>query len=54
MPEEKEERLKEKLRGYYGTAMANGLPLAVLDLARIEEMDEEELEKEAEKLHLGQ
>lgn len=46
MPDEKDkEKLKEQLRDYYGTAMVNGFPMAVLDLAKFEDMDEEELQK---------
>ncbi len=50
--EERKEELKEKLRDYYGTAAAAGYPMALIDLARIENMSEEELEKEAGKQHI--
>ncbi|MCR4952298.1 MAG: hypothetical protein K6A40_13380 [Solobacterium sp.] len=47
-----EEELREKLMDYYGTAAASGMPAAVIDLVRVENMDEEELRKEAEKNHI--
>ena len=46
---ESTEELREKLKDYYGTAVASGMPMAVLDLARVETMDTDDLEKEAEK-----
>ena len=50
--EEKSEELKEKLMDYYGTAAASGNPMAVIDLVRVENMSDEEIEKEAEKNHI--
>lgn len=50
--EEKIEELRQKLRDYYGTAMTSGMPMAVIDLARVERMDDEEVLEEAEKNHI--
>lgn len=50
--DERTEELREKLKNYYGTAAASGMPMAVLDLARVETMDADDLEKEAEKNHI--
>jgi len=50
--DEKVEELKEQLMDYYGTAMTSGMPMAVIDLGRIESMDDEEIMKEAEKLSI--
>ena len=46
------EELREKLKDYYGTAMVSGNPMAVIDLSRVEDMDEEEIRREAEKNHI--
>ena len=46
------EELREKLKDYYGTAMVSGNPMAVIDLSRVENMDEEEIRREAEKNHI--
>lgn len=43
------EELRAQLRDYYGTAMVSGFPAAVLDLGRIERMDDEEIVEEAKK-----
>ena len=52
-PEQDEiEELREKLKDYYGTAMASDIPMAVLDLARVERMDDREILEEAEKNHI--
>ncbi len=48
--DERAEELREKLSDYYGTAMASGMPMAVIDLSRIDRMTDEEIEKEAEKI----
>ena len=50
--DERIEELREKLIDYYGTAMACGMPMVAYDLARIEDMSPEEIEKEAEKNHI--
>ena len=53
MPEEKEiERLREKLEDYYGTAMASGMPMAVIELSEVSSMSDEEVIERTEKLHL--
>jgi hypothetical protein len=46
------EELREKLKDYYGTAMMSGNPMAVIDLSRVEDMDEQQLREEAEKNHI--
>ena len=46
------EELREKLKDYYGTAMMSGNPMAVMDLSRVENMDEQQLREEAEKNHI--
>ena len=46
------EELREKLKDYYGTAMMTGNPMAVMDLSRVENMDEQQLREEAEKNHI--
>jgi hypothetical protein len=46
------EELREKLKDYYGTAMMSGNPMAVMDLSRVEDMDEQQLREEAEKNHI--
>ncbi len=46
------DEIKEKLEDYYGTAMVSGFPMAMMDLASLEEKSEEELEELAESLHL--
>ena len=50
--EEKIEELREKLKDYYGTAMVSGMPMAVIDLAKLENMDDGEILEEAEKNHI--
>lgn len=42
MPKDIDE-IKAELEDYYGTAMTNGFPMAVIDLGNLDEMDEEEL-----------
>ena len=44
------EKAREILQDYYGTAMMNGFPAAQAELNRLEEMDEEELQKLAEEI----
>ncbi|MBQ8996201.1 MAG: hypothetical protein IJ091_10345 [Oscillospiraceae bacterium] len=48
------ERLKEELETYYGTAAVNGFPMAVMDLADLENKSDEELEELAQELGLEQ
>ena len=43
------EELRAQLRDYYGTAMMSGFPAAVIDLGKIERMDDEEIVEEAKK-----
>lgn len=37
------ERLRALLKDYYGTAMFNGFPMAVIDLAKVDRMSDEEV-----------
>lgn len=50
--DEKVEELKEQLMDYYGTAMTSGMPMAVIDLARVDRMTDEEIEREAVQNHI--
>ena len=50
---DKEKSAKEKLEDYYGTAMASGFPMAVIDLANVSNMSEDKAEEECEKLGLN-
>lgn len=51
-PEDEIEELREKLKDYYGTAMVSGMPMAVMDLARVDNMSDEEVVKEAKRNHV--
>ncbi len=46
------EEIRSELMDYYGTAMVNGFPMAVVDLSKIESMNENELCELAEELGL--
>jgi len=50
--DEDKESAKEKLMEYYGSAMST-FPMAVIDLAKAENMTEEEAEEMCEKLGIG-
>ena len=39
--DEKAKELREQLMDYYGTAMSSGMPMAVIELAEIENMSDE-------------
>ena len=41
------ERLREDLKDYYGTALASGFPMAMMDLSEVEHASEEELARKA-------
>ena len=43
MCDDKVEKLREELKDYYGTAMASGFGMAVLDLAKVDRMTDEEI-----------
>ena len=43
------DRLRRDLIDYYGTAMAGGFPMAVIDLAKIERASDSEIVRIAEK-----
>ena len=47
--DERAEELREKLRDYYGTAMASGMPMAVIDLAEVDDLDDDEVREKARK-----
>lgn len=42
-------RLRRDMKDYYGTAMFNGFPMAVIDLSRVERMSDRELVELAQK-----
>ncbi len=48
------EELRRKLKDYYGTAVTSGMPVAVIDLARVGLMSDEEVEEEARKNHIDE
>ena len=37
------DRVKEALKDYYGTAMTSGFPMAVVDLAKVDTMNDDEV-----------
>ena len=37
------EQLRALLKDYYGTAMFNGFPMAVIDLGKVDRMSDEEV-----------
>ena len=43
------DRLRRDLKDYYGTAMFNASPMAVMDLSRIERASDMEIVEEAQK-----
>lgn len=43
------DRLRRDLKDYYGTAMFNASPMAVMDLSRIERASDTEIVEEAQK-----
>lgn len=43
------EQLRKDLKDYYGTAMCSGLPMAMMELAKIEKASEQELVRIAQK-----
>lgn len=49
MCDDKVEKLREELKDYYGTAMASGFGMAVLDLAKVDRMTDEEIKDLARK-----
>ena len=49
---ERIEELRKKLEDYYGTAVMSGNPMAAINLSEIENMDDREIETEAEKCHI--
>ena len=42
-------RLRRDMKEYYGTAMFNGFPMAVVDLSKVERMSDRELVELAQK-----
>ena len=45
--------LRHDLMDYYGTAMCSGLPMAVIDLGKVERASEQELLRIAQKEHFN-
>lgn len=43
------ERLREDLKDYYGTAMFNGFPMAMMEVDKVSRASDEELLRMAEK-----
>lgn len=37
------DRVRDALKDYYGTAMTSGFPMAVVDLAKVDSMDDDEV-----------
>jgi predicted PhzF superfamily epimerase YddE/YHI9 len=52
MPEKDIEDIRDELIDYYGTAMMNGFPMAVMELSDIEDLSDEEVQALAEELGL--
>ena len=44
------DRLRRDMKDYYGTAMFNASPMAVMDLSRIERASDTEIVEEAQKV----
>ena len=44
------DRLRRDIKDYYGTAMFNASPMAVMDLSGIERMSDLEIAEEAQKI----
>ena len=42
-------RMRRDMKDYYGTAMFNGFPMAVVDLSRVERLSDSELVELAQK-----
>ena len=42
-------RLRRDMKDYYGTAMFNGFPMAIMDLSKVERMPDRELVDLAQK-----
>ena len=42
-------RLRRDMKDYYGTAMFNGFPMAVMDLSKVERLSDRELIELAQK-----
>ena len=43
------DRLRRDMKEYYGTAMFNGFPMAVMDLSKVERLSDSELVELAQK-----
>lgn len=46
-------RLRKDIIDYYGTAMFSGFPMAMMDIADVKRMTDEELVREAKKIGLN-
>ena len=44
------DHIRDLLKDYYGTAMFNGFPMAIVDLGKVDRMSDEEVIKEAIKI----
>ena len=44
--------IRAQLRDYYGTAMASGFPMAVMELSEVDSMSDDEVIEKAEELGL--
>lgn len=42
-------RLRRDMKDYYGTAMFNGFPMAIMDLSKVERLSDRELVELAQK-----
>lgn len=46
------EELRETIKDYYGTAMTSGLPMAIIELAEVENASDDELIEIAKRIGL--
>ena len=46
------EELRETIRDYYGTAMASGFPMAIIELAEVDNASDDELIEIAKRIGL--
>ncbi|MBR2793349.1 MAG: hypothetical protein IKE16_01785 [Solobacterium sp.] len=45
--DEEIEQVRDALKDYYGTAAFSGFPMAVMDVVKVEQMDDEEVIRKA-------
>ena len=53
MPEKSVEEIRNELADYYGTAMMNGFPMAVMELSDIENLSDDEIFELAEEIGIS-